>query len=203
MKEAQARNIILSTCSESIQFSLDHAKTAKECWDTLADAFASEGIIQKFDVWSHYARLLYNGEPIEEYCNSYRSALERVQSAGIQLDDDIKPLHFISSVERHFSAWSFSKREQMCTSSKTLPSLAALIRDLTDECRRLNLEQDHSISSSIFQLQTTLFSKLSLISPSSLVPSFTKKPVKLNVTVVLFVVFLVIRMIVVSTNMSI
>lgn len=102
-KGAQAHNIILSTCTETIQRLIEKDTTAKDCWDLLASQYAgNEGILFKYDVWQQFIRTTYAGESAQEFCTAFMSRLDTFSQANIVVPDDIQALQFLGAVDGYF-----------------------------------------------------------------------------------------------------
>lgn len=141
-RAAQARNIILCSCSSHIQQTLVEVLTAQACWDKLLQTYGAEGLIHIQATWAHFARFQYQGEEIAEFCLKYHVALDRCHTAGIGIEDTISVLHFITILDTHFDHWTANKRDQMRRDPLHLPTLDTLINEITNEARR---KKDHPI----------------------------------------------------------
>lgn len=131
----QARMIIISSCKTHIQHSLDTVKTAKECWEKLKTKYEEEGLVHVHHIWLNFTHCNYNGEPIEEFCNKYRDALELCKTAEIEIQPKIQTCQFIDILDSYFPQWALNKRELMRRQPKQIPDLELLIKEVVDEFR--------------------------------------------------------------------
>ncbi|CAM6086103.1 unnamed protein product [Calypogeia fissa] len=106
---ATARPIIVGSCSPRIQETLEQLTTAKECWDRLVASFSEDGLLYVYDVYTAFHRLTYNGEQMDDYCDTYLTAIERCGALNSEIEDKVRVIRFINSVEAHFDQWAFSQ----------------------------------------------------------------------------------------------
>ncbi|CAM6127224.1 unnamed protein product [Calypogeia fissa] len=133
---ATARTIIVGSCAPSIQETLEQLRMAKECWDRLIASFSADGLLYVYDVYTAFHSLTHNGERMDDFCNTYLTAIERCVALNVEIQDKVRVIRFISCMEKHFDQWAFSQRQHLRTNPTQLPSLETLMQQVRDEYRR-------------------------------------------------------------------
>lgn len=96
----------LSTCQSHIQVTLVTFTTAKACWDHLASAYGTNGLLHIFYVWRNFVCCTYNGEGMQVYCTTYRAVLNRcLTNSQLTLLDIIPIFQILTSLDQHFGQW--------------------------------------------------------------------------------------------------
>lgn len=88
-----------------------------------------------------FIRCRFQGEDIADFCIQYRVALDSCAVAGIAIQPTIQVLHFVTILDTHYEHWCANKREQMRRDPDHLPTLDALIHEVTHEALR---KRDHA-----------------------------------------------------------
>ncbi|CAM6082776.1 unnamed protein product [Calypogeia fissa] len=141
---ATTRTIIVGSCSPQIQQTLEQLTTA-------------------------FHRFTYNGERMDDYCNTYLTAIERCGALNIEIQDKVRVIRFINSVEAHFDQWAFSQRQNLRNNPTQLPSLKTLMQQVRDEYQRRMQQADA-------QLQALYPSQSSSSALSSATPLVAREP---------------------------
>ncbi|KAL0267069.1 UNVERIFIED_CONTAM: hypothetical protein PYX00_009436 [Menopon gallinae] len=130
-KDSKALAMICLCVSQKQLNYVENARTSKQAWDALREAFESTRPIRKLSLCRQLLRMKKTpSTSMNQYINEFSSKAEQLREAGIELQEELLSIMLLSSLPDNYQNFSFG-----IESRDRIPSLESLKVELIEEER--------------------------------------------------------------------